>query len=145
MCNLEIKRGDTDKMKITLENINEVTLQQIFHQAARHLLQQNKKSQEKVGNVTGICLYRSGELMCAAGVFISDKDYTYGFEGEYIDRVVNRLIYNITSDKLKLLRRLQIIHDSCTPREWSSKLLGLAVGFNLTNFSLIYQKPEGTV
>lgn len=66
-------------LQITLSNLHEATAQQVFDQAALHLLTQNRKSKEDTK-----CAYRTKEgLRCAAGCFISEEEYENGGMGEF--------------------------------------------------------------
>lgn len=131
-------------MKITLENINEATLQQIFHQAARHMLQQGKKSKLTVRGVGGYCTYRFEDLKCAAGVFISDEMYNKDLEGESINSVLNKFKIRVPLGVAELLIRLQCIHDSASVSAWKHTLDDLAEELGLTNFAKIYVQTSTT-
>lgn len=117
---------------ITLKNIAEASLQDIFDQAANHLLTQMKQSRNN-----STCLYRSDDgLKCAVGCFIEDDEYIEDMEGECVESlIVNGRMSSISRDRLKLLDALQSMHDSSIdPDQWSSELEGIAAEFNL-NFT----------
>ena len=116
---------------ITLKNIAEESLQDIFDQAANHLLTQMKQSR---GN--NMCLYRSDDgLKCAVGCFIADDEYIGDMEGECVETlIVNGRMSSISRDRLKLLDKLQSMHDGLDTDQWSSALEGIAAEFNL-NFT----------
>jgi len=116
---------------ITLKNIAEASLQDIFDQASNHLLTQMEKSRIK-----DMCLYRSDDgLKCAVGCFIADDEHSEDMEGECVEMlIINGRMSSISRDRLKLLDKLQSIHDDLDPVQWSSALEGIAEEFNL-NFT----------
>lgn len=116
---------------ITLKNIAEASLQDIFDQAANHLLAQMKQSRND-----RICLYRSDDgLKCAVGCFIADDEHSEDMEGECVEMlIINGGMSSISRDRLKLLDKLQSMHDGLDPVQWSSALEGIAEEFNL-NFT----------
>ena len=107
---------------ITLKTLHQATLQEIFNQAANHLLTQNEKSKGLIihnaipelgiaesSNIS--CKYRNKEgLKCAIGVFISDEEY---------------------NEKINLLKKLQRTHDAYKVEEWKERLILIAHEFNL--------------
>ena len=108
---------------ITLATLPQATEQEVFDQAAKHLLTQNTKS--TVGDVN--CRYRGENgLMCAAGCFISDDEYDPEMEGEIWQELI------LAPNKHKeLINDLQIIHDDCLVEDWESELVDLAKGYDL--------------
>lgn len=112
---------------ITLKNINEATLQDIFDQASNHLLKQNKKAREEYSTT---CRYRTNDgLMCAVGCLISDDEYSHSFEGkslQQLDEVNWERDLALDNDVIDLLDAMQEIHDGCGTREWRRELKKLA-------------------
>ena len=78
---------------ITLSNINNHTLQEIFDQVVDHLLTQGKRSIDKnIGSGNG-CAYRtSSGLSCAVGCLISDEEYRKSFEKRNVNELRHLLI-----------------------------------------------------
>jgi hypothetical protein len=119
---------------ITLATLKDASLQEIFEQAARHLLTQNEKSESGA-----MCVYRThsgdGKLMCAVGCFISDEEYNKSFENCSFTAIVNRLNIKSTFAQNELLRSLQRMHDCNEPVFWRNNLFniglrnGLSVAF----------------
>lgn len=131
---------------ITLATLNNATLQDIFEQAATHLLTQNEKSDKD-----GKCFYRieraGKELKCAAGCFISDEEIikveSLGANNSAWFSVISQMELLIDSDKNLLIRELQMIHDIEIPSNWRKAISILAekcqslFGYKLdTNFML---------
>jgi len=116
---------------ITLKNIAEASLQDIFDQAANHLLAQMKQSRND-----RICLYRSDDgLKCAVGCFIADDEHSEDMEGDCVETlIINGGMSSISRDRLRLLDGLQSMHDGLNPVQWSSALGQIAEEFNL-NFT----------
>ena len=104
---------------ITLQTLKDATAQQVFDQCKAHLLAQGKKSSALVdGRKT--CYYKAGDMKCAAGCFISKKQYKPSFENETWNSLVDRnAVPEYHSD---LIRALQRIHDGEKPSRWKSKL-----------------------
>ena len=122
---------------ITLKNIAEASLQDIFDQAANHLLTQMKLSRNDItGFASSSCQYRSNTgLKCAVGCFIADDEYSEDMEGESVEMLIDLgFMRSIDHDRLKLLDGLQSMHDGLDPDQWSSALEGMAAEFNL-NFT----------
>jgi len=111
---------------ITLKTLPQATAQQVFDQAARHLLTQGKKS--KRGDD---CAYRGdGGLKCVAGCFVADDEYSPRME----NRSWRSLIYtkSVPSEHELLIDNLQVVHDSSEPDQWWSELYMLAMRENLS-------------
>jgi len=129
------------------------SLQAIFDQVASHLLTQQRQS-----TLDGTCQYRTAEgLKCAVGCLIDDQHYNDRIEGLSLDTAVRdryisecaKLIIdallnsNINvgdTSTFQLLSRLQLIHDSYTPRMWMHHLKLTAAAFNL-NFNYAEKAP----
>lgn len=126
--------------KITLATLADATEQQVFDQAARHLLTQKVRSvrlQPDGDNTPIYCAYRGdGGLMCAAGCFIGDDEYDERFEGTNWYEVAARNGYHAHTE---LMAQLQDAHDrgmrelddlmSVLP----SRLHAIARNFNLSH------------
>lgn len=119
---------------ITLKTLPQATEQEVFDQAASHILRQNKKSL----NPNGIgCAYRGNDgLKCAAGCFISDDEYkpamdSYGMEalGLGWDDMINEGF--APTQHNRLINELQGIHDIAPVDEWKDQLERLANRYNL--------------
>ena len=116
---------------ITLANLGDATEQEVFDQGTRHLLTQNMKSVS-----LDSCLYKCGELKCGAGCFIADDEYNKNFDNSSIDGgsswknlIKIGLIKSTKHDQL--ITRIQTIHDTTNPYEWSSYLQDLADEYGL--------------
>jgi hypothetical protein len=117
---------------MTIQEVNNKSLQEIFDFVANHLLTQNKKSVEE----SGTCLYRCGDLKCAVGALISDEDYNYSFEMQSLRLLADKketIFSDIEESKLAFLMHLQEIHDDYAIEEWSEKLSILGSDYNLSN------------
>lgn len=116
---------------MTIPGFEDMTAQQVFDMSAAHLLRQMVRSEKP-----GACLYRSGELACAAGVFLTDAgaeiaDSMGGSDGSPWDRVVAAKIAPSTNESL--IGSLQAIHDFREPDEWRRALRLLAKEYNLNH------------
>jgi hypothetical protein len=123
-------------MKISLRNLHEATAQQVFDQVATHLLVQNKRSSapadngEEAQGISGVCLYRHGDLKCAAGCLIADDEYDPRMEKKVWNSLLdNALGFNITPKHSVLITRLQKIHDDADTNNWHLELHRLAQEF----------------
>jgi hypothetical protein len=110
---------------ITLKTLHQATAQEVFDQAAKHLLTQNRKCV----NPDGGCKYRlvlsDGEVLkCAAGCFISDDEYEESFEDEPWAVLINR--DSIDETHYELIGYLQCIHDNYPVERWEPGLAYLA-------------------
>jgi hypothetical protein len=135
--------------QITLKTLPQATAQQVFDQAATHLLTQKKRSIEFGSRgETGRCLYRGhGGLKCVAGCFIADDEYNPRWEGKAWDD------WDMTSlgrpeTHRELISRLQTIHDDFQSENWLEELIKLAErrGLNtdaLDNEALLPLKYRG--
>lgn len=110
---------------ITLATLPNATAQEVFDQVAAHLLQQNKKS----GQADGSCMYRYGELKCAAGCLIGDDEYREEYEGvQWAFLVQDGTVPSAHED---LIDALQGVHDSYDPSAWRKHLRRVAHENNL--------------
>lgn len=114
---------------ITLATLPFATLQQVFEQSATHLLTQKEKSKEYVGNIQ-VCVYlNSVGLKCAAGCFISEKEYSPSFEGFSWEILIEK--GKVPDNHLTLIHQLQLIHDTEILSEWKNALKNLGKGHDL--------------
>lgn len=123
---------------ITLVNMTQHTLQEVFDVVATHLLTQNKKAQHEE---TGECMYRTCDgLRCAVGVLIPDELYDPNMEWTGVVTVTERATKTPMQSRLvvayepylELLTSLQTIHDRSLPSEWPGALSNLAKEYRLT-------------
>ena len=106
---------------IILATLYEATAQQVFDQAAWHLLTQGDKSL----NASCDCAYRGeGGLKCAAGCFIADDEHNAEFEGKRWDFLVEEEL--IPSAHCDFIQHLQAIHDNEPVEDWADELRRLA-------------------
>lgn len=113
-----------------------MTTQEVFTKVATHLLKQNRRSLLIDADEQGTpCAYRGADgLKCAAGVLINDGQYDETLENHTSDSVVVSAALErsgVSSEDLKLVRRLQLVHDRYQPEEWSYQLYELAKGWGL--------------
>lgn len=117
--------------KITLENLQDATEQQVFDKVAQHLLAQGKKSEE---GYTSRCVYlTSSGLMCAAGCLIGDDDKARDFDtnpqGTSWPTLLARGL--VPAAHFDLIAALQRVHDSYKPSNWHAALESVATKFGL--------------
>lgn len=106
---------------ITLKTLVQATAQQVFDQVATHLLKQMEPAEDPV---TGACLYRYGDLKCAAGCLISDEEYIPEMMGSWKCLVESGLA-PITRHN-HLITELQVLHDRDDPAIWADLLRTMA-------------------
>jgi len=108
---------------ITLKTLEQATAQEVFDQAAEHLLTQNKQS-EGVHNNGLTCMYRSPDgLKCAAGCLIGDDEYSSEWERRSWGFVSKA---GCVTKHIDLISSLQSIHDNYEPSQWLVRLKELA-------------------
>lgn len=101
-------------------DLSVATSQEVFEYVANHLLTQNEVSQDG-----GACMYRHGNLKCAAGCLISDDEYDEEMEHK---QWTKKLEYAMKFPQhLNLIRSLQRVHDSHPVCDWKDRLLKLAI------------------
>lgn len=110
---------------ITLKTLAQATEQEVFDQVARHLLTQKVRSE----NENNLCLYRNGDLKCAAGCLIGDDEYDPRIEDWNWRRLVQH--GTVPREHARLISQLQRVHDTVAPEYWKVKLKGLASNDNL--------------
>lgn len=111
-----------------------MTLQEIYDKVRTHLLTQNAKAKES------FCMYRTPKgLTCAVGCLLGDY-YSTELEGNSLwsPRLQGALaaagvldLNNDETNKLNLLRRLQVIHDSYPVTQWPTLLDKYNPAFNV--------------
>ena len=100
--------------------------QELFNRVKTHLLNQGTKAvTEVVSDGINMCQYHAESgLKCAVGCLITDEVYRPSMEGEDIN---DDLVYNGLRDSgidmsgraLSILLKLQNVHDSNDPSDWS--------------------------
>lgn len=117
---------------MTIQEVNNKSLQEIFDFVANHLLTQNAKSVEDSGG----CLYRYAHLKCAVGALISDEDYNCSFERQSLRLLADKketIFSDMEESRLTFLMYLQAIHDEYEIERWPEELSRLGSDFNLSN------------
>lgn len=123
---------------ITLKTLAQATRQQVFDQVVTHMRAQKVQSMREDGDA---CVYRAGELKCAAGCLMTDEEYNplmdvqsgdNGTEfGTSWSSLINRELVPST-DHDDLITRLQSIHDAYDGNlRWEARFEGLAKEYNL--------------
>ena len=107
-----------------------MTNQEVFDKVATHLLTQNKKA---ICPIDGRCKYRTSEgLKCAAGVMISDEEYSPEMESWAVNHLITKYNLEKIAPFKELLYRLQGIHDMTVIEDWRSELRMTAQIHNLS-------------
>ena len=107
--------------KITLATLPQSTAQQVFDQVATHLLTQGRPSLDG----TGRCAYRGiNGLQCAAGCLIGDDEGPENLEGRGWTQLESDGL--VPRDHAKLIRRLQVAHDTSRVHGWRDELKDVA-------------------
>lgn len=112
-----------------------MTPQEIYDTVSKHLLKQNTQSRIS-DNTEGMCAYKSDDgLKCAAGCLIPDELYdprieTHGIE--YVFAHWPEVAAHIGPENLKLVERLQEMHDNLDPEDWPVELNYVATVYGLT-------------
>lgn len=106
--------------QVSIDNLNECSVQEVFDFIANHLLTQGERCIDK----KGLCKYRLGNLTCAAGCLIPEEKYKPEFEGDsWNDLVMN---FNFPDKHIELIIALQELHDQCLPGYWKKSLYKMA-------------------
>ena len=121
--------------------------QEMFDTVCIHLLAQNEKAKSYNGGIEhGNCVYKTSRgLKCAVGCLIADEHYNSNLEGKGIEAnvpatrsprnaVEKSIGRELTIKEIRLLSRLQRLHDGYSPEEWPSGLSRIARRFEL-NFN----------
>lgn len=108
------------------------TAQGIFNTVKTHLLTQGVKSIKE----SRVCQYRMPDgRKCAAGVLITDEEYSPVMEGQLFITLLNsgewRSLERFEPHR-ELINELQSVHDNHTPVEWEYALQCVALKFDLT-------------
>lgn len=107
-----------------------LTHQEIYDRVKRHLLNQNKKSQ----NNEYYLYFGSNGLKCAVGVLLCNRAYNSDIEGKPVtDTTVQKILKDsgVPTTAGSLLGDLQSIHDDCPVEEWADGLRSVAVDHGL--------------
>jgi len=97
------------------------TTRDLIDYVRNHLVAQG----ERCANEHGNCRYRFGTKSCAVGCLIDDDLYSEEFEGGSVLRCEVTMAIQIThrialsNTQLRVLRKLQYIHDEREPKHWS--------------------------
>lgn len=119
-------------------DLDTATAQQVFEKSARHLLTQKECSFLSRSSMS--CAYRGeGGKQCAAGPFISDKEYKEEMEGRGWSKVANA--FGLSKNHAPLVGSLQCIHDDCSPSEWRDELIILGEKENLSVTFILAEFP----
>lgn len=115
---------------ITLKTLSKATAQEVFDQVTQHLLTQMQRSvnSEHIGG--NGCMYRSGNLKCAAGCLIGDEEYSAELF-EQNDWLSLLLKERVPQTHFDLIFELQKVHDHHLPPRWCDQLKRIAGQFNL--------------
>lgn len=116
---------------VTLATLEQATAQEVFDQVAKHLLTQGQRSQDAAGVN---CLYRSGDLKCAAGCLMTDEEYSGITETGWSSLVGSGSVPSTHQD---LITQLQKLHDLHEISEWRNRLATVA-----DNNNLIFKEME---
>lgn len=119
---------------ITMKNLHLATEQQVFDQAAKHLLTQNAKALAWSGGCQYRLLLDDGTVLkCAVGCFIANDEYDTQIEGLLYGSCNFNEFFGFKGEAphLILLRRLQNLHDNHSVDIWKEKLEQIALDFNL--------------
>lgn len=105
-----------------------MTNKELFDKVAKHLLKQNRQSQN---DTIGMCMYRGPRrAKCAAGVLIKNEFYSKELEGSSVEsspKVRTALVKSgVRRSQLPLVVALQQVHDNVLPQGWAEALEGAA-------------------
>lgn len=112
---------------ITLKTLPDATAQEVFNQAAIHLLTQGVRAAgpHKIDPCVSMSMYRGiNNTACAAGCFIADDEYSKDMEGKFWGTLVDMGI--VPDNHADLIGQLQKVHDTTEPDTWYQELLGIA-------------------
>ena len=102
---------------ISLDNLHECSLQEVYKFVASHLLIQNKKSL----SIRGKCLHKDQDgNRCAIGCLVGDRAEEFdNYDLIWTDLVRRK---NLTDNHQYELGKLQRIHDSKKVEDWKDEL-----------------------
>lgn len=121
-----------------------LTNQEVFNKVAKHLLTQNKKSQD----IEQQCLYRGPYgLKCAIGFLIPDELYDPKYETNGVFGLKEMgFDFNIINidwyQSSELLGALQRVHDCTFPSTWKNELRKVATIYGLRDISVLGEVIE---
>lgn len=118
---------NTQKMnKITLKNLESFSPQEVFEYISTRLIKQNKRCADKAD----FCMYRDGNLRCAAGFVVADDEYDAETmeKSEWLNLVAENIVPAAHSD---LIASLQYIHDSHLANTWKKEIAGYGATYGL--------------
>lgn len=115
---------------ITLKTLPQATEQEVFDQASNHLLTQKKFCGIVMDNGQRLCFYRHKQLMCVAGCFIGEDEYSHRMERKTWINLAQAEY--VPKEHANLIRLLQRIHDLHNPEDWKTELQNLASSQGLT-------------
>lgn len=110
-----------------------MTPQEVFDKVVTHLRKQGRSSRN------GKCLYRYGDLKCAAGCLIEDEEYRPFMDGDS-DTSIGRILHHPDTPvsmrerlapHLELISSLQNLHDNRGVPDWENELSDVARDFDL--------------
>lgn len=115
---------------ITIHNINEHTLQEVYDQIALHLLTQG----ERAINEFEQCELRNDcGYTCAIGSLIPENDYSPSLEYYFLEMFETEFNVRLSADMADLLDKLRIVHDFCNPSAWENALKIVAEKMQLSS------------
>ena len=107
-----------------------MTNQEVFDKVATHLLTQNRKA---ICPIDGRCRYRTSEgLKCAAGIMISDDEYSPEMESWAVNHLITKYNLEKIAPFKDLLYKLQGIHDAAEIEDWRNELRKTALRYHLS-------------
>jgi hypothetical protein len=98
------------------------TTRDLINYVRNHLVAQG----ERCANERGNCLYKFGTKSCAIGCLIDDDLYRPDFEGNSVMHCNVEMAVSVThrialsDEQLRVLRKLQYIHDERDPKHWGT-------------------------
>jgi len=98
------------------------TTRDLINYVRNHLVAQDERCTNEHGN----CRYKCGTKSCAIGCLIDDDLYSKDFEGSSVMHCNVQMAINVThrialsDEQLRVLRKLQFIHDERDPKHWST-------------------------
>lgn len=94
---------------ITTENLNEVTAQEVFDYVTKKVIEQGEPS---IDLERDSCIYKNGNLRCAAGHLIPDNINTKSWDSNGLTwcQLVEKEL--VPSNHLELISELQRAHDN---------------------------------
>jgi hypothetical protein len=119
---------------ITLKTLESFSPQEVFEYISTRLIKQNKRCADKAD----FCMYRDGDLRCAAGFVIADDEYDAKTmeTSEWLNLVAENIVPAAHSD---LIASLQYIHDSYSPGTWGGELAKYGI-YNGLNTSFLNEE-----